>query len=289
LSRNKLRENDVEKLLRCAFRDDMPAELEEEMLRRFETFWFRASHFGTMHRVGIATARHAFLLHLFTAPGLRRFLLAASALVMLIAGGTLRIGQTSSYLADSIALKQIAMSVSLRLHHAHQMYSELETQDGRGNPLRFSIMWAEGTPTSVQIHALDGNEVISVTTGSIRTSVISLSEGIPAGKSTRTLIQDERLKPILDFLTPPALARFLAGEWHSAAPSTEEGKDVVEYDVLLPGGDRVALVTVDQGTLFPAALAVFSADSWKRHDRSKALLRARFQWRQTPVPARMPR
>jgi len=285
MSRNKLPGKDVEEMLRRAFRDDMPAGLEEEMLRRFETFWFRASQTRTAPRGGIAAARHAFLPHLLTTPGLRRFLLAASALVMLIAGGALRIGQSSSFLADSIALKQTAASVVRRLHLARQMHCRLEMFDDRGNPLLFSISWAEGADTTVEIEGAGSMERLSVAAESVQASVLSPPERIPAGKSPRTPLQDARLKPIVDFLFPPALARLLSGQWRPPASAGAGQNEPADYTVVLPG-DRVALVRVDQSTFFPSSLAVFPADSAELRARSRPLLSARFQWQPPSIPDR---
>ncbi len=286
MNRDKLPSRDVEDMLRRAFRDDMPAGLEEEMLRRFDTIWFRASRSCTMPRGSIAAVRYNFLRQLFLAPVLRRSLLAASALMMLITGGALRIGQSSSFLADSIALQQTAASVIRRLHHAHEMYSQLETSDGQGNPLRYSISWAEGTDTFVEIENSGGAEALYVAAGPIQASVLNLSERTPPGKSAPKLPQDGKLQPILDFLTPTALARLLSGPWQSVVPAGAGEKERAEYTVLLPGGDAVGLVSIDPDTFFPARLTVFPADSPKLLVRSGTLLTARFQWQPPSVPER---
>ena len=286
MSRSKLSGKDVEGMLRRTFRDDMPAGLEEEMLRRFETLWFHASQSSAAPRDGIASARHVFLPHLFTAPGLKKLLLAGSALVLLITGGALRIAQSSSYLADSIALKQTASSVARRLRVANQMHCRLERFDEGENPLLFSISWAAGTGTIVEIGAAGSMEILSVAADRIRTSVLSPPGLIPTGKPRGTPARDARLEPVADFLSPAALARLLSGPWLAPDPAGPGEKVSGDYTVILRGGDRVALVRIDQSTLFPASLVVYHSDSPGLLVRSRPLLTAKFQWQQASIPDR---
>jgi hypothetical protein len=281
-----LSKRDVDRLLRRAFRDDMPTEIEEQMHWRLRELWQRASE-------AAPTPAHAAGPVSGATPGwfplvlnLRRALLAACAVVMLVSGGALRIGHTSSFLAESFALRQTASSVIGRLERARQMECRLQARDDEGRVVRYSISWVEGRNSRVEMEGPAGKEVRFAPAQRMRTSVVNVPW--PAGRTVGSRPQERWLEPIRDFLSAPAVAGLMAGQWRVAPVPGSGEKDRTAFLMTAPASPNLILVVVDLHTYLPVSLALFPAGSGSQLLNSGPLFSAEFQWDSPSTPLRQP-
>jgi len=279
---------DVDRLLRRAFRDDMPTEIEKLMHRRLRELWRQASEAAPAPAHATEPSRGAIPAWFPLLLSLRRALLVAGALMMLISGGALRIGHTSSFLAESFALRQTASSVIGQLERARQMKCRLKARDEQGRAVGYSISWVTGRNSRVEMDGPAGKEVRFAPAQRIRTSIVNVPW--PAGRiqPAGSRPQERWLEPIRDFLSAPAVAGLMAGQWQVASTPGSGEKDRAAFLITAPASPRLALVVVDLHTYLPVSLADLPAGSKAHFLNSRPLLSAEFQWESPSAPPRQP-
>ncbi|MBZ5497024.1 MAG: hypothetical protein LAP85_11530 [Acidobacteriia bacterium] len=206
--------------------------------------------------------------------------------VMLISGGALRIGHTSSFLAESFALRQTASSVTGRLERARQMECSLQARGEQNRLVRYSISWGEGRDSRVEIEGPGCKEVRFAPAPSMQASVVNVPR--PEGRTPGSRPRDRRLEPIHDFLSAPAVAGLITGQWRAAPLSGGSEKDRKSFIVTSPGSRILTLVVVDLHAHLPVSLALFPAGSGTQLLNSEPVLNAEFRWEIRPGTPRQP-
>ncbi len=286
MRRRRLSRQDVDQLLRHAFADDMPAEVEENLDRRLPELWRRAQDAEPAYARERASAPTAAPHAYPYVASLRRGLLAACALVMLIAGSALRIGHTSSFLAESFALRRTASQVTGRLDGARRMECRLRALDDQGHAVQYSILWMEGRNTSVEMEGVDGKEVWSVPAAPMRASIVNRPR--LAGKGQMADRRPQVRRPIRDFLSAPAVADLLAGQWEVAPRPAVGDRDRAAFLVTIPETSGLARVVVDLHTYLPVSYAILPAGAGAQMVDSQPRLSAEFRWENPPASRRQP-
>jgi hypothetical protein len=273
MSRKRLSKRDVDSLLQRSFRDDMPAKIEERIRGQIPDLWLRASK-AVPSSVKIffpdsaaIPASHPLVL------SLRRALLAACAVFMLIFGGALRIGHTSSFLAESVALRQTASAVAGRLERARQMECRVQARDERGLKVRYLISWAEGRDSRVEIDGPEGKQ-----------GRFAPRRAHPAG----SLPREPWLEPIWDFLSAPAVAELMTGQWQAAPMPGSGDKNHAAFLVTGTASPNLSLVVVDLRTYLPVSFRRFPRGLAGPAPNSLPLLEVEFHWDRGPAAPRQP-
>jgi hypothetical protein len=278
MSRKKLSKRDVDQLLQSAFRDDMPAEIEERMRRQIPDFWLRASNAGPSIAQATVPDSAAIPAWYPLSLNLRRALWAACAVFMLIFGGALRLGHTSSFLTESIALRQTASSVTGRIERARQMECRVQARNEQGSTVRYLISWAEGRDSRVEIDGPEGKQVLFAAAPRMRTSMVSIPWQAGRIQPTGSRPQGRWFEPIREFLSAPAIAELLAGQWRATPMPGAGDKNHAAYFIWAEASPNLSLVVVDLQTYLPVSYIRFPKGSGEPVLNFLPLLKVEFRW-----------
>jgi hypothetical protein len=200
VSDRRLSDDEVDRLLRQAFADDLPRELEGELRREARRAWRRAA----------SEPRRARWWDRLGIPGPWRELLpqpalVAAALAMLAAGAVMQAAPAPPGVVAPLRSLQASALTSRALARARAMECTVEVADGRGHVRSYRIDWT--APGAVRVR-FDG-------AGGPVERAFSLPEGpasvlTPATGAGEHVPRDADLEPVRAYLSPRALGDRLA-------------------------------------------------------------------------------
>jgi hypothetical protein len=122
----------------------------------------------------------------------------------------------------------------------------------------------------------------------MRTSVVNVPVPAARNQPVGSRPHERWLGAIRDFLSAPAMAELLAGQWQAIPVASPGEKDHAAFIITSPAGQSFARVIVDLHTYLPVSLATFPAGSGAQLASSRPLLSARFQWEKPSAAGRQP-
>jgi hypothetical protein len=197
VTRERLSDDDVDRVLREALADDLPRELAEDLRRDARRAWREAACEPPRPRwrdwLGPAAWR----------PLVRQAALVAAALAMLAAGTVMQAAPAPRAVVVSLEGRQAATRTMVALDRARAMQCAVEVEDDRGHARVYRIEWAAPGLVRVQFDGAAGVEERSLRIQAGGPSVLTR-----ASRPEEPL--DPRLERVRAYLTPSALGARLA-------------------------------------------------------------------------------
>ena len=204
MSARRLSDDEVDRLLRDALADDLPAGLEGELRREARLAWRRAASPPRRARwhdwLGIPATGKALL----PQPAL-----VVAALAMLGAGAAMQAAPPPLAVVESFRGHEAAALTAQALERARAMECAVETADASGHRTTFRIDWRAPGETRVRFDAGAGPAERSLRLPGGRPSVLTSA-------AERGAPLDPAVEPVRAYLSPAALGERLATEWQRA-------------------------------------------------------------------------
>ena len=273
MTTGRLTQEELDRVLRWALEDDLSTEVEQALRERLPDAWRRAV------RGKAAAAPRPSWLHPRLA--LRPALLGAASIVMLVAGGTLRLGESSSFLADAVEGRQFSSLVNRRLSGVAQMNCRVTVDDRRGRSTGYSIQWNRSGSCRVEIESPDGTVVRAIALDEERPAAVSLLNAGDSPRSPSAREMNPLLRPVRSFLSPARVAGLLDGRWHrlKAQRTGRPNEDV--WSVASPAAQGRLLVKTSRE--LPLAIDLPAGDFTVGRERPQPQVTARFQWEKAEI------
>lgn len=273
MTTGRLTQEELDRVLRRALEDDLSREVEQALQERLPDAWRRAV------RGKAAAAPRPSWLQLRLA--LRPALLGAASIVMLVAGGTLRLGESSSFLADAVEGRQVSSLVNRRLSRVSQMNCRVTVDDRRGRSTSYSIRWNHSGYCRVEIESPDGPAVRTVTLDEERPAALSLLNARDTPRSPSARETDPVLLPVRSFLSPARVAGLLDGRWHRLKAQEPGRPDEAAWGVTSPAAQGRLLVKTSRD--LPLAIDLPAGDFTAGQKQPRPGVTARFQWEKAEI------
>ncbi len=198
MTRARLFDDDVDRVLREALADDLPGELAEDLRRDARRAWREAASAPPRARWrdglgGLAAWR----------PLVPQAALVAAALAMLAAGTVMQAAPAPRAVVASLDGRQAATRTLVALDRARAMQCAVEVEDDRGHARVYRIEWAAPGLVGVWFDGVAGAEERSLRIPAGGPSVLTR-----ASRPEEPL--DPRLERVRAYLTPSALGARLA-------------------------------------------------------------------------------
>jgi hypothetical protein len=265
------KEHAVDELLARTFKDDLPPDMENRMQDRLLQF-----------QDDLAGEKPA----VWNSGWLPRAVLAASALLMVVAGGLLQAKGRNTALSENISLIGTSLHVADLIESSSSMLCSVKLQRENGETRQYLIRRLASGQTRIDLRW--GGQQASETIW-IKESVITVADW--EQKSLRKLerweqISDPFIQPLLSLLSPENLSAVLYGEWQLRSRRQEENCEWKTY-VITPSRQEVSLeaaqqasmeLTVDFCTYLPVEAQKTLAFPLESIQGEKAEIRIDFQW-----------
>jgi hypothetical protein len=249
VSERRLRDDEVDRLLRAALPDDLPAGLEETLRRDVRDAWRRAAsapaHPGRRLWLGLRGGWSTLL----PQPAL-----VAAALAMLAAGAVMQAAPAPRDVVESLLGRQASAAAARALADARAMRCTVEVADERGRLLTYRIDWT--APGAVRVRLDRAGEVEERT---LRAPGPAPSVLTRTGVTPDVAPRDPELEPARACLSPSALGERLGAPWRPA-PGDGGETFVVASGPRGPG----LTVRVDTATHLPLRLDGTDRDGRKQ-------------------------
>ena len=252
MSGRRLPDDEVDRLLREALADDVPAELEGELRREARLAWRRAASEPRRPRwpgwLGFPAGWK---------PVLPQPALVAAALAMLGAGAVMQAAPPPPVVVELFQGRQASALTARALGRARAMECAVVLDDGRGHRVSYRIDWRAPGETRVRSDGAAGAAEWTLHLPGAGPSVLTESAAEREGASV-----DPALELVRAYLSPAALGERLAASWlpTSGLESTTPGTRVFTVG---PGpGPPGLTVAIDIATHLPLRLDATDRDGW---------------------------
>ena len=248
----RLSDGEVDRLLRDALADDLPAGLEGELRREARLAWRRAASPPRRARwhdwLGIHGTWTA------SRPRPPQPALVVAALAMLGAGAVMQAAPPPPAVVESFRGQEAAALTVRALGRARAMECAVEVADGGGHRTSYRVDWQAPGETHVRFDAGAGPAERVLRLQVARPSVLTPTAAGRDGASS-----DPVLEPVRAFLTPAALADRLAAGWRRA-PGEAAPTDAEVFLVGPRTGPTGVTVAIDDVTHLPVRLHAADRD-----------------------------
>lgn len=237
----KLAQDELDRLLRAAFPDDLPAELERDLRREARRAWHTAASQPRRTRWRIQLA-----LSLAWRASLPQPVLVAVSILMLAAGQAMQAAPVPSAVVSLLEGRQAAALTARALERASEMQCSVEAAGAGAHVRRYWIEWAAPGRARVRFDGEAGPVERRLSLRQAGSSVL-----LPAGSPGELAPE---LDPVRDYLSPAALSGRLAAAWRpvSRGETTPPGRHA--FLVGARAGDSRLRVTIDDSTRLPLRL-----------------------------------
>jgi len=232
-------DDEVDRLLRDALADDLPAGLEGELRREARIAWRRTAsppRRAWHDWLGIPATGKALL----PQPAL-----VVAALAMLGAGAVMQAAPPPPAVVESFQGHEAAALTARALERARAMECVVEAADAGGQRTTFRIDWRAPSETRVRFDAGAGPAERTLRLPGARPSVLksAAERGAPL---------DPALEPVRAYLSPAALGERLAAGWRRATGRAAQGAET--FLVGPRSGSTGLTVAIDDATHLPVGL-----------------------------------
>ena len=243
MSGRRLPDDEVDRLLREALADDLPAALEGELRRETRIAWRRA-----------ASERPARWQDWLGFPvGWRRVrpqpALVAAALVMLAAGAVMQAAPPPPDVLESFQGRQASALTARALGRATAMECAVVLDDERRHRVSYRIDWRAAGETRVRSDGGAGAAEWALHLPGAGPSVLTPSSAEREGASL-----DPALQPVRAYLSPAALGVRLAVSWQPASGLESTTPGIRVFSVGSRPGLPALTVVIDVATHLPLRL-----------------------------------
>jgi hypothetical protein len=216
MKKEKPQTMDVDRLLKDALRDDLPAEAERRMQRRLAEF--KGMIERPVRYPAISPAR--FWQRLFMPkdrPAAVRWIfnkqaLAFLSIFMLAVGGFLQATGHRSTLAESLTSLRTSVSVADSVRQSGFMECRVHVAAKDGVPSDYVIRWIQPGITRVDVQrAGKVRETLWITNGDV--VIVDHLKNMSQKFASLKQIQDSQFQPVLRFLSPALLAENIDQKW----------------------------------------------------------------------------
>jgi hypothetical protein len=228
----------VDRLLREAFPDDLPAELEETLRRDARLAWRRAAAAPPRPRWSAWLPQPA---------------LVAAALAMLAVGAVMQAAPAPQGVVEALLGRQASAAAARALADAREMSCTVDLADARGSVLTYRIGWTAPGAVHVRLDRAGTTEVRTLRAPGPAPSVLTST-----GTAPQVAPRDPELDPVRACLSPSALGERLSAPWRPAA-----GGGDTFLVAAGPAGPELT-VRVDTATHLPLRLEGVDRDGRKR-------------------------
>jgi hypothetical protein len=243
----RLSDGEVDRLLRDALADDLPAGLEGELRRGTRLAWRRAAS-----RPPRARWRDGLVLPAAWKPVLPQPALLAAALAMLGLGTAMQAAPPPPAVVESFQGHEAAALTAQALGRARAMECVVEVADEGGHRTSYTVGWRAPGETRVRIDAGAKPVERSLRFPGARPSVLTST-------AERGASLDPALEPVRAYLSPAALGERLAAEWRRATgEATAQGAET--FLVGPRTGPTRLTVAIDGATHLPVRLDAADRD-----------------------------
>jgi hypothetical protein len=238
VSGQRLRDDEVDRLLREAFPDDLPEGLEAALRAHARRAWRRAASAPPRSRWWARLPQPA---------------LAAAALALLALGTVMQAAPAPRVVVEALVGRQASAAVARALADARQMRCTVEVADGRGRVLAYGIEWTSPGSVRVRLSRAGAVEERTLRAPGPAPSVLTSTHETPDA------VRDPDLEPVRSCLSPSALRERLAAAWRPA-PGNQDEVFVVGSGPRTPG----LTVRIDTATHLPLRLDGTDPDGRKK-------------------------
>ena len=248
MSERRLPDHEIDRLLREALRDDLPAGLEEALRRDAREAWRRAASAPRRPRwrggLGLPMGWKALL----PQPAL-----VAAALAMLAVGAVMQAAPAPQGVVEALLGRQASAAAARALADAREMSCTVDLADARGSVLTYRIDWTAPGAVRVRLDRAGTTEVRTLRAPAPAPSVLTST-----GTAPELAPRDPELDPVRACLSPSALGERLSAPWRPAAGGGETFLVAAG-----PAGPELT-VRVDTATHLPLRLEGTDRDGRKR-------------------------
>jgi len=238
VSGRRLRDDEVERLLREAFPDDLPAGLEEALRRDARAAWSRAVAAPPRPRWWAWLPQPA---------------LVAAALALLAVGTVMQAAPAPRGVVEALVGRQASAAVGRALADAREMRCTVEVADSRGDVLTYQIDWTAPGAVRVLLDRAGEVEERTLRAPGPAPSVLTSTRATP------DVARDPVLEPVRSCLSPSALGERLASPWRPVPGGRDEAFIVASG----PGAPGLT-VRIDSATHLPLRLEGTDRDGRKK-------------------------
>jgi len=264
MHRSNVPESDPDKILRQAFKDDLPPEAEARMNRQFLNL---ERTLGRPER--LADVDEWPWTGLF-----RKEVLAVASGVMLILGVVIQLSSSQSALARSIEQLKVIVTVSANLNRAVFMDCTVLQPEAGGEEASYHLLWrANG---DVRVDRMGGAQTIWI-------SDETISFAGSDGRSMRSMplkvvAPGPVWQPAMEFRTPALLATNMEERYGLMQTGERSSAGSGEFLIIGREEGQAVEITIDARTYLPKVLKKYALDSSRTNGDRVYLMEVRFLW-----------
>lgn len=247
----------IDDLISQAFKDDLPADAENamrrqlnEMRRKMEQLTKDKSRTDRMRILPFSQFRGTQWVQLL----LKKEVLIAASLLMIVFGGFLQSSGYSNSLKKSLSILGTSVAVSSQINQVQSMVCSIQMPEETENPLSYSIQWLSPNLSRIKVSG-PNHEPLKTIWISEDTIVIAdhLQKTLRKEKIPLQHI-DPMLQPIAGYLSPAGLTEQMTGAWQLKGYEQKDGCQWGTFTVSMPEENAILETTVDLCTYLPASI-----------------------------------
>jgi len=275
--------SDLDKLLKQAFKDDLPPEAEAAMNRQFLNLNRgldrpeNAAEGGTRTRRGVVYWPDRWLQ---ASMAFRQEILAFASSIMLILGIVMHLSGSQSALADSIEQLKVMVTISASLNRAASMDCVVLKPGAEGGNTSYHVFWrrADGD-ARVDMVSPGGTQTVWISGETI--SFSGSDGGSIRSMPLRTMSPGTVWQPAMEFRNPALFTKHMEERYGLMQTGGRRAAGSGEFLIIGREGPQAVEMTVDAKTYLPKVLKKYALDSGRMNGDRFCLLEARFRWNQS--------
>jgi hypothetical protein len=269
MNRNTISGTDPDKLLKQAFREDLPPDAEARMRRQFLNLKrnldrpecsIEADAWSWIHRV------------------FHKEILTLVSVVLLAMGIVMQFSGAQSALAHSIGQLKVIMTISMNLNRAVSMDCTVLKPAVGGENSSYHVRWrANG---DVRVDRDSGADAQTVWLSEEAISFAGSDGSLIRSMSLQTITPGPAWQPAMEFKSPAHLAKDMEGRYGLMQAERIHNTGSAEFLIVGHEDRQTVEITIDERTYLPKALKKYALDSGRTNRDRICLMEARFQWNQ---------
>jgi hypothetical protein len=262
----KLKDIPMDDLLKQIFKDDLPPDVERTMKKQLSTLRMKMeqtiqekSRTDRMGSLTLSQFREIPWIQLF----LKKDVLVAASLMMIVLGGLLQSSGFSNSLKKNLSILGTSVAVSSQINQAQSMICCIQMSEEAENPLTYSIQWLSPNLSKIKV-----SEEEIIIADHIKNTLHKEKHPL------RTM--DPLLQPIIGYLSPAELMEQMFGMWQLKNYEQRDECQWGTFTVSLPEENAVLEATVDLCTYLP--LSIKKIHSTKERAGGELIMNVQYSW-----------
>jgi hypothetical protein len=283
MNKTNKEEPDLDKILKQAFKDDLPSEAEAAMNRQFLNLKRRldrpenVAEGGARTRRGVVYWPHRWLQ---ASMAFRQEILAFASSIMLILGIVMHLSGSQSALADSIEQLKVMGTISASLNRVASMDCIVLKPEAEDGNTSYHVFWSRANGDArVDMISPGGAQTIWI---SGETISFSGSDGGPIrSMPLRSISPGTVWQPAMEFRNPALFTKHMTERYGLMQTGGRSAAGSGEFLIIGREGPQAVEMTVDAKTYLPKVLKKYALDSGRMNGDRVCLVEARFRWNQS--------